>query len=260
MFKNKKSQSAPKFVQEMTTLTILSVFFTYLIFLQVKLVTSNPFPQLPRRNSRILDGIPAGPGEIPYQISLRGFGKHYCGAVLAKSPVTSTQFVLTAAECVANNGLVVNTSQLTLMAGSTFQNDLSNDTAQVIPVRKIVPYEAHRVDGTHNVPVPYNDIAIIFPSKPFEINQYVKPIPLPNQDDDDIYHQKFVRVSGWGRIEVNPTEYPNYLQVAMLPLVEHDNCSKMYSKVYRDQPVILQSNICAGGDRLGACHQVCSFD
>lgn len=146
------------------------------------------------------------------------------------------------------------------MAGSTFQNDQSNDTAQVRNVRKVVPYEAHRVDGTHNVPVPYNDIAIIFPTKPFEINQYVKPIPLPAQDDEEIYHQKFVRVSGWGRIEVNPTEYPNYLQVAMVPLVERDNCSKMYSKVYRDQPVILQSNICAGGDRLGACHQVCTFN
>lgn len=145
------------------------------------------------------------------------------------------------------------------MGGSTFLHDRTNETAQVVSVRKIVPYDAHRSDRTHNVPVHYNDIAIIFPTKPFVINEYVKPIPLPSQDDEDIYHQKFVRISGWGRIEVNPTEYPSYLQVAMVPLVDRDNCSKMYSKIYRDQPVILNVNICAGGDGLGACQQVCSF-
>ncbi|GLV32206.1 uncharacterized protein CBL_11837 [Carabus blaptoides fortunei] len=132
-------------------------------------------------DSRIVGGVNATFGEIPYIISLRGLNRHLCGG-----SILNEKYVLTAAHCVAR---WANQSELFSVQYGILE--LTQFEPNVLPVKKITVHENFVDDG--QLP---NDIAIVEIDGTFTFGPNVKPVKLPtpfeNVEDSDAL------LAGWG--------------------------------------------------------------
>ncbi|XP_037908903.1 brachyurin-like [Hermetia illucens] len=161
------------------------------------------------RDSRIIGGEIATPGQFPYQAQLRlnkTTSGDWCGGVLV-----SESYVLTAAHC------AIDSLYIDVYLGA--QNVLNLTEPGRINVR--VYAENIVVHNGFNPTVIANDIAILRLPEPVDISDTIKPIKLPSFDDAAInFAGTVVVVSGWGKNsddDDNSSPELHFTTVAVLP-------------------------------------------
>ncbi|CAL8136682.1 unnamed protein product [Orchesella dallaii] len=165
--------------------------------------------------------------EFPYQIRIQEVGSFVCGGSLIT--VKGSYFILTAAHCVRN----VPASELTVVAGEVDRYKVSGNE-QTRQVTRIVIHRGY------SYPEFYNDIALLAIDKPFTVNSYVSPIPLPTQGQKTTGD---VIVTGWDfakRTEFKTTRFLNQMRLTIID----DNICRL-SFMFRFQWVP-DSMLCTG--------------
>lgn len=129
---------------------------------------------------RVVGGWESRENEFPYQLSLRRFGSHTCGAV-----IVNTNYAISAAHCTSSgsaNGLAV-------VAGAHRRSSplASEQTSSVLSVTNHPSYAN---------PLRYsNDITILRLASPLTFNANVAPACSPRTVT---YDSNTVSISGWG--------------------------------------------------------------
>lgn len=171
---------------------------------------------------------------MPYQILLE-MPNDLCGGALIK--VNGKQAVLTAAHCVLPPK---QPSDIKLVAGNVRLRDHSSHE-QIRSVTRII-FHAYN-DRTQE-----NDIAILALDRPFQGNQYVKPIPLPSQNQES---SGDALASGWGKTWLLERQSSN-LKSLTVTIIPQFWCQVAHRHIAR---TIYNSMLCAGGGGArGVCH------
>uniref|UniRef100_A0A2C9H6H9 Peptidase S1 domain-containing protein n=1 Tax=Anopheles minimus TaxID=112268 RepID=A0A2C9H6H9_9DIPT len=171
------------------TLLILSFFFTCALCLPNNLQAGRHI-QLPVEQSpRIREGVPVGPGEIPYAAGLmiqQPIGNRWCGGSLV-----SVNYVLTAANCFTNPGAT------TVLLGASNMTDVED----IVMASDVIVHQAFV--PSQNL----NDIALVRLSRPANISNYIRLARLPNwRQADSLFVNQLATVSGWGALGQNSPE------------------------------------------------------
>ncbi|XP_066428704.1 chymotrypsin-like elastase family member 3B [Eleutherodactylus coqui] len=189
-------------------------------------------------NSRVVNGEDAIPHSWPWQISLQyksgSSFYHTCGGSLI-----APNWVMTAAHCISSG----RTYQV--VVGEHDRGVLEGDE-QVIAINSadIFVHEGWKSSSVSNG----NDIALIKLSQIAFLNDAVQLGCLP-ASGDVLPNNYPCYISGWGRLNTGGA-LPNVLQQALLPVVDHETCTK------RDWwgSTVKTTMVCAGGDIKAGCN------
>lgn len=142
-------------------------------------ISSNPY---------IIAGLYAGPGQFPWQVSLKNSTEaHFCGG-----SIINAQYILTAAHCVINE----TPSNIGVYLGShLLTSQIRHDVQQI------------RCHPNFNTDTLANDIAVLRVSPNIIFNDLTQAIPLVSRNVDN----EVLEVSGWGRT-YKSGPIPNNLQ------------------------------------------------
>ncbi|XP_078518895.1 elastase-1-like [Lissotriton helveticus] len=183
---------------------------------------------------RVIGGNEAARNSYKWLVSLQtapysdpDYWSHMCGGSLI-----STNWVLSAAHCVGFQGVIY---RVALGEHSLSQND---GTEYFINVKSIIVHQRWNPNSIANG----YDIALLRLSSPAYNNGFVALAALPAKNSK-LSNGFPCYVSGWGTTSPYGN-YPDKLQEALLPVVEHSTCS---------QPnwwgqTVLDTMVCAGGD------------
>merc|ERR1712002_242041 len=145
--------------------------------------------------SRIINGVDAGHGEFPWQISLR-FGRygHICGGTLI-----GNQYVLCAAHCF---GQTKNPNSYTVRVGEWYLKR-GDGTEKDHAVAEVHVHESYNRPKQFN-----NDIALMKLAQPVDFSgPYAGPACMPAAGKDYRGHQNCM-LSGWGLVKRWPRPLP----------------------------------------------------
>ncbi|CAL8136680.1 unnamed protein product [Orchesella dallaii] len=190
-------------------------------------IETSPISDNNTRNYKIIGGTSASEGSFPYQILLQELGQFSCGGSFII--VNGTHFVLTAAHCVIN----VPTSILSVVAGEVDRYKVSGNEQ----TRRVTRIIMHPKFGKHDL---VNDIALLVIDKPFTVNSYVSPIPLPKQGQTTTGE---VIVTGWGLTSIFFRTRTRLLQKVRLTILDDNPCRLLYLVPFQ---WIHSSMLCAG--------------
>ncbi|XP_077114240.1 trypsin-like [Ranitomeya variabilis] len=160
----------------------------------------------PNEDDKIINGYTCYKNSVPYQVSLRVAGRHYCGGALIEDG-----WVLTSAQCYQNNIQVV-----------LGEHDISTQegTEMSIDVYRIFmhpEFDEHTLD---------NDIMLIKLARRISLTSYVRTVSLSSLCAGAA---TTCLVSGWGNTLPSDAYYPSYtLQCLESPTVSASDCSKYY--------------------------------
>lgn len=199
------------------------------VFLKlIAVVFSLSFVQSDEVDPRIYGGSSIKITDAPYQVSVRlksedayrfGYG-HICGG-----SIITTRVVLTAAHCIARDITerpvkYRSAGEYILVMGDTYLTYRPAGTLQ-LPVQQIIRHSNFK-PGTLE-----NDIAIMFVRGDIPTNQNnIWIIPLNRKP---VAANTRCKVSGWGKI--NPTQVPNQLMQATVPIVAQRTCEQNYGRL-----------------------------
>ncbi|XP_023299985.2 brachyurin-like [Lucilia cuprina] len=176
---------------------------------------------------RIINGSPAQPKQIPYQVGLildTSEGDNFCGGALI-----SNYYVLTAARCVKY------VNQVIVILGA---NDITNSN-EVGQIRITVLASDITVHEYYNEVTHENDIALIQLPEPVVYNDYIKNIQLPKLLGPYYsYAADIARISGWGKTSILSPGLTNILRYADVCVQPNFICEIEYLGA------ITASNIC----------------
>lgn len=173
-----------------------------------------------KNDGRIVGGLEIQIEQVPYQISLHKYSTHSCGG-----SIISENFVLTAAHCVFDDP----PRMFTVRAGSSNQKAGGS-------LHKVVKIIKHSLRFTPTG-VPYNDIALLKVSPPFQFDDKRAPIPL-HTFKEEIETGSIALVSGWGRTD--SIMRPSYLEAVEVPMISREECIE----AYKTQGQLPEGEIC----------------
>ncbi|CAH0683198.1 unnamed protein product [Spodoptera exigua] len=189
---------------------------------------SHPLLFIHNPTRRVIDGKPASPAEVPYQIAFKkrsdrdhGLFYTFCGGAL----IGSTK-ILTAAHCFVRE----NYPLFAMCLGYTYLDDLTNTYAVAGSLRNIArqkePHEQwrpiHNITYPPSYRFPENDIAVVFVLTPYTLNDLVQPIDIADTYEN---YEGYCLVSGYGEISNQVTS--DTLMKAHLLLLANERCPRI---------------------------------
>ncbi|XP_063700114.1 coagulation factor IX-like [Culicoides brevitarsis] len=142
------------------------------------------FSEIAANSVRIIGGSSVKPNEIPFVVSVQSGGVHVCGG-----SILNENYVLTAARCVEES------EDLTVVAGEhNLEDDDGNEQKREVAEVKVHEYYYRNKDkdfGAH-------DLALLKVAEPFELNDRVSKINLPEKKDT--YPAGTALTAGWGKV------------------------------------------------------------
>ncbi|XP_040563761.1 trypsin-1 [Lepeophtheirus salmonis] len=178
--------------------------------------------------SKIVGGTEAQPHSIPFQVSFqRKNGFHFCGGSILDETT-----VITAGHCC--KGFSINDVQVVVGAHDFNSPEGTEQTQNIV---KITYHENFASKGINN------DICLLEVEHPFEFNDNVKPVTLP---ENEFTPTGEVVVSGWGTLRANGNSSP-VLRTVTLNMVPYLRCYINYIGG------LDESMICASGKGKDSC-------
>ncbi|GLV32205.1 uncharacterized protein CBL_11838 [Carabus blaptoides fortunei] len=167
----------------------------------VTLCTISAVLAAPAVNTRIIGGVEADIGDIPYIVSVRAMGKAGCGGT-----ILSETYVVTAAHCIYT---WVNLPQgLSIQYGVV---EVSPKGPNRIRVKRVLVHEQFDIDS----PGIINDIAILELVDKIKFGPTVQPAKLPTQSEE-IKDLSVATIAGWGLISNNGTQTTHLMSTVVL--------------------------------------------
>lgn len=194
-------------------------FFSFVVVAAILVVQSSGFPD---RESRIINGREATPGEAPYmiQVQLRNdtsFGQ-FCGGSL----ITTTR-VVSAAHCFDWN--FSPTWHFFAVAGQHNWRETSGHEQE----RRVESIHLHP-NYTSSLGVFSGfDINFMDVESPFELNAWVQTIALP---PSNFLHSGRVQIFGWGSTHPSIGQIPDILQTTHKEIVDRATCSEIFLVIF----------------------------
>ncbi|KAM4034332.1 trypsin-like [Anomaloglossus baeobatrachus] len=157
-------------------------------------------------DEKIINGYTCYKNSVPYQVSLRVAGRHYCGGALINN-----MWVLTSAQCYQNKiQVVLGEHDITTHEGT----EMSIDVFRIF------------IHPDFNEDTLDNDIMMIKLARQISVNSVVHSVSLPSHCAAAGTH---CLVSGWGNTSPSDAYYPSYtLQCLESPTVTSNDCSSYY--------------------------------
>ncbi|NXN96832.1 TMPS9 protease, partial [Rhinopomastus cyanomelas] len=172
---------------------------------------------------KIVGGASASRGEIPWQVSLREYSMHFCGAT-----VIGDRWLLSAAHCFNETS----PHEIEAFVGTTSLNG-TDGTAVRVNVTRVIPHPLFS-------PVTLDfDAAVLELARPLVFSKYIQPLCLPLAEQQFPVGKRCV-ISGWGNLQEGNDTVPETLQKATVAIIEQETCDFLYNFSLTDQM------ICAG--------------
>ncbi|XP_038051942.1 uncharacterized protein LOC119724798 isoform X2 [Patiria miniata] len=166
---------------------------------------------------RIVNGIKVEMGGWPWMAYLR-FDNVTDGGIFCGATLISDRWLTTAAHCVENS--------LGLQTSNIVVGD--NHLMEESPHHQTVPIERIYSHPGYNTKILNNDIALLKLTRPVEMNDYVRPVCLDLQTNEDIM-EKYTKcyTAGWGNTQYRGNFSYDLLEADM-SLVELEDCTEAY--------------------------------
>ncbi|XP_073743417.1 transmembrane protease serine 9 isoform X3 [Callorhinus ursinus] len=173
--------------------------------------------------TRVVGGLGAASGEVPWQVSLKEGSRHFCGATLV-----GDRWLLSAAHCFNHTKVELvrahlGTASLTGVGGNPVKMGL----------KRLV------LHPQYNPGILDFDVAVLELARPLGFNTFIQPVCLP------LAIQKFpvgrkCMISGWGNTQEGNATKPDILQRASVGIIDQKACSALYNFSLTDRM------LCAG--------------
>ncbi len=219
-----------------------------LLLLMLTAVSTPAGAAVPEAVPRVIGGRKVPEGKYPFQAALldltRGgndWNMQICGGSLI-----APSWILTAAHCVEEGGVVTDPSTAAIVLGRTVLRRSGGERHTVDAIYPSPKYD----EGTDA-----DDVALIHLTVP---SAYT-PIRVA-QRPDDVYEADgtMLTVIGWGDTIpvppfVDPTHlfYPQQMMEVKVPVVSDATCKAEYSAV--GEPLVMSKTLCAGAPNTDAC-------
>ncbi|KAF0882070.1 TMPS9 protease, partial [Crocuta crocuta] len=173
--------------------------------------------------TRIVGGLGAASGEVPWQVSLKEGSRHFCGAT-----VVGDRWLLSAAHCFNHTKVELVRAHL----GTTSLTGVGGNPVKMGLKRAVLHPQ-------YNPSILDFDVAVLELAGPLDFNKYIQPVCLP------LAIQKFpvgrkCMISGWGNTQEGNATKPDILQRASVGIIDQKACSALYNFSLTDRM------LCAG--------------
>ncbi|XP_031636234.1 trypsin alpha-like [Contarinia nasturtii] len=204
---------------------ILLTFVVFICFSQSALAFQQSLDKLKRRkpdknvSGRIVGGTATKIERVPWQLSLRIYGKHRCGA-----SIISENRALSAAHCYRPQ--YENIKDLSVLAGSTLR--FGDVGSLIIGLDKYIQHP------NFNNSTLQNDIAVIWLQRKLTFSPKIRPVNLPRQNQSLLFGST-VLISGWGYLEAgNALSVADLLQYTSITVLDNKICQMAYQEWFRE--------------------------
>ncbi|XP_069072423.1 transmembrane protease serine 9 [Pleurodeles waltl] len=179
-------------------------------------------PGLSKPN-KIVGGLDASRGEVPWQVSLKEGNRHFCGAA-----VIGGRWLVSAAHCFNHT----KPEYVSAYIGTTSLSGTDGSTVRA-SIRRVIQHPFY------NPATLDFDVAVLELQKTLIFSKYIQPLCLPSNIQKLPAGWKCM-ISGWGNVKEGNVAKPDVLQKASVGIIDQKICNILYNFSITDRM------ICAG--------------